>query len=689
LNRGGIGETLSKILGRKNVWIFILAVTTIFSFLLNYLGLIRGLSGVTPHLFYIPIVIAAYWFPRRGIIFSVAVGMAYLAMVYLMTYPDVDSITSATARFYVLVAIGVIVASLSSNLKEQEDRYHGLFDYSEAGVFLIRTYPTHQVIEEVNQRGADLLGYRVRDLLGAPLDDIWIDPEEYGRFRSLVNISGTVSDFESRMVKKDGSGIYVVMSAGTLPDNMVVFTIIDISERKSAEEALKESKERYHGLYNNALVGLVRSRVHDGKVLEANEQMAHMFGYNNVESYLQEFRFSQHYVDHGTREYLVEELMKYTTVSNFEARFTKRDGTYIWARYWARIFPEKGYIEGVFTDITEEKLSHRALDESEERYRKLVDNLPDYVIVYANDRILYANPAAAGVIGKQASEMVNMPVMDFIAPESQDLVFQNSTRRHLGEEVEPYEIIIGGTTTPRRNVFISATSITFREEPAVLAVLTDITEWKKAEDALNASKEQYKTTIDAMSDGIYLVDSELNVVLVNSKFRRWLNRLGIRGDIIGKSIDEVLPCVKGELSAEFRMVFSSGEVLITADEYHIGGKDYIFETRKIPVFEDGVVTRVGTIMRNITLQKKIEAEKKIAYQQIEKNIEQFAILGDHIRNPMQVIVGIADLEGGEIFQKIHYQAREIDRTINQLDKGWIESEKIREFIRKYYGIGQE
>jgi PAS domain S-box-containing protein len=689
LTRGGIGESLSKILGRKNVWIFILALTTAFAFFLNYLGLIRGLSGVTPHLFYIPIVIAAYWFPRRGILFSVAVGMAYLAMVYLMTYPDVDSITSATARFYVLVAIGVIVASLSSNLKEQEDRYHGIFDYSEAGVFLIRSYPTHQVIEEVNQRGADLLGYRVRDLLGAPLTDIWIDSEEYDLFRSLVNNSGTVSDFETRMVKKDGSGIYVVMSAGTLPDNLVVFTIIDISERKSAEEALIESKERYQGLYNNALVGLVRSRIHDGKVLEANEQMAHMFGYNEVELYLDEFRFSQHYVDPGTREYLVEELTKHTTVSNFEARFIKKDGTYIWCRYWARIFPEKGYIEAVFTDITEEKLSHRALDESEERYRKLVDKLPDYVIVYANGRILYANPAAADVVGKLPSEVINMPVIDFIAQESQEVVLQNSIRRQQGEDVEPYEIIICGPATSRRNVFINATPITFREEPAVLAVLTDITEWKKAEDALHASKEQYKTTIDAMSDGIYLVDKDLNIVLLNTTFRRWIDRLGVRGEIVGKSIDEALPCFKGELSAEFRMVFASGEILITTDDFRVGGKDYIFETRKIPVFEDGVVTRVGTIMRNITLQKKIEAEKKIAYQQIEKNIEQFAILGDHIRNPMQVIVGLADLEGGELFKKIHYQAVEIDRTISQLDKGWIESDKIREFIRKYYGIGQE
>jgi hypothetical protein len=58
------------ILGQRDVWIAILAVTTIFAFVLNYYGLIRGVSVVTPHLFYLPIVIAGYWFPRRGIVFT-------------------------------------------------------------------------------------------------------------------------------------------------------------------------------------------------------------------------------------------------------------------------------------------------------------------------------------------------------------------------------------------------------------------------------------------------------------------------------------------------------------------------------------------------------------------------------------------------------------------------------------------
>ena len=80
--------------------------------------------------------------------------------------------------------------------------------------------------------------------------------------------------------------------------------------------------------------------------------------------------------------------------------------------------------------------------------------------------------------------------------------------------------------------------------------------------------------------------------------------------------------------------------------------------------------------------------KKFAYNQIEKNIEQFAVLGDHVRNPLTAIIGLCDLlEDRETAEKILARAREIDGYITQIDRGWIDSEKVRNIIRKYYDIG--
>jgi len=175
---------------------------------------------------------------------------------------------------------------------------------------------------------------------------------------------------------------------------------------------------------------------------------------------------------------------------------------------------------------------------------------------------------------------------------------------------------------------------------------------------------------------------------VNSTFGRWLERIGVEREIIGRNLHDTLPCISGPALATVREVFLTGRNLETTIGFTLNGREYIFETRLIPVLGDNRVERVMIIMRDITRSRKIEEEKRLAYEQIEKNIEQFAILGDHIRNPMQVIVGLADIEGGPFSEQIRCQAKEIDRTVSQLDRGWIESEKIREFIRKYYGIGK-
>ena len=90
---------------------------------------------------------------------------------------------------------------------------------------------------------------------------------------------------------------------------------------------------------------------------------------------------------------------------------------------------------------------------------------------------------------------------------------------------------------------------------------------------------------------------------------------------------------------------------------------------------------------DITDRKEMEVVKRNALEQIEKNIEQFAILGDHIRNPLAVIIGLSSLAPGDITDKIILQAREIDRIVTQLTSGWIESEKVREFVKRYYMVG--
>jgi len=129
-----------------------------------------------------------------------------------------------------------------------------------------------------------------------------------------------------------------------------------ISWRKKAEEALRESEEKYRNLFNNAQVGLYRTIINDGKFVEANDALARMFGYEDRTDILDAgYVTADNYVDPGTREKLLAILREQGEFRNFEARLYRKDRSVAWFRYSGLIYPEKGFIEGVAADITEEK----------------------------------------------------------------------------------------------------------------------------------------------------------------------------------------------------------------------------------------------------------------------------------------------------------------------------------------------
>jgi PAS domain S-box-containing protein len=147
-------------------------------------------------------------------------------------------------------------------------------------------------------------------------------------------------------------------------ERMSVAIARDITERKRAMEALRESEEKYRAIFNNAQVGLFRTRVSDSKLLQCNDRFAHMLGYKDRKSCCAEYIASRYYVDPGTRELMIATINKTGEVQNFEARLRRRDDSTIWVRCSARLNREKGCIEGVMTDITEKKMALQALQRS-------------------------------------------------------------------------------------------------------------------------------------------------------------------------------------------------------------------------------------------------------------------------------------------------------------------------------------
>jgi len=342
--------------------------------------------------------------------------------------------------------------------------------------------------------------------------------------------------------RKDGTPINILLSVSFIRDGAgnptgVVSVNRDISERKEAERKIRESEETYRNLFQNAQVGLFRTRISDGKILESNEQLARMFGYDSREEFIAEYVTSQNYVDPGTRERMLREIQANGTVQNFEARFYRKDGSIFWVQYSAKIYPEKGWIEGVAEDITERKQAEerlraahaelqRLLAEAEharrallsvvedqkraeealaaERslLRTLVDHLPDgiYIKDVAGRKTL-VNPADVRNIGA-ASEAEVLGKTDFeLFPRELAEAYYADDRRVLetGEAILNREERI---TRPDGTLGWQLTSkVPLRDETGrivgLIGIGHDITARKQAEQLLHLYTEQLEAMVAA------------------------------------------------------------------------------------------------------------------------------------------------------------------------------------------------
>ncbi len=252
-------------------------------------------------------------------------------------------------------------------------------------------------------------------------------------------------------------------------------------ERMRAEQALRISEAEYRNLFENAQVGIFRTRVDDGLILAGNQRFAEMIGYSTPEEVVQQFIARDHYVDPGVRDTMVQTLCEKGHVTNFEARIRLPDGTIRWVLYSARLNRGSGYLEGVMSDITRRKEIEHALRDTNDTLQALVQASPVGILGFTPDqRILMWNPAAERIFGWTREEVLAMtpPVLPTLGFESLSALQKGAeggkgfARLDLrGRKKGGREIEISMSMAPLRDANARVTG--------AVAIVSDITEEKR------------------------------------------------------------------------------------------------------------------------------------------------------------------------------------------------------------------
>ncbi|MBP2133778.1 PAS domain S-box-containing protein [Methanomicrobium sp. W14] len=299
--------------------------------------------------------------------------------------------------------------------------------------------------------------------------------------------------------------------------------------------------------------------------------------------------------------------------------------------------------------------------------------------------IVYVNPAMEKWLSSYGLKALNSRISDIFSPgELYKFCLKDITVPEDCSAGKKISVLL--KTEGIQKAELTAVDISGGKYSLILVYAKEISGTRTNKRALRESEVQCSSAINAIRDGVVVVDSDMNITMCNKAFSSVVSSGSLSGEVLGKKLGEVAGFLTGKLGLEYKFVFTSGESLDNTVKYrHEGGLTY-YEVIKSPVFGNDHVVQVVTILRDRTQNYNLEELKKEAFFQIEKNMEQFAILNDHIRNPLQAIVGLADLYGGDMGSKIISQAHEINDIVTRLDTGWIESEKVRDMLSKHYGI---
>ncbi len=220
----------------------------------------------------------------------------------------------------------------------------------------------------------------------------------------------------------------------------------------------------------------------------------------------------------------------------------------------------------------------------------------------------------------------------------------------------------------------------------ILALRNDIKRRSMMEERLRESEEKFGGIAQRSFDMIFTLDTEKNYTYVSPAVKRIM---GYPPEYVtGRSCLVFMPPPFRQRFEEMVDRVMSGE-RVEGFQLETRRKDGGVVYLKIdasPIIKNGVIIGIQGVAHDITERELLKKREREAYAQIENNIEQFAILGDHIRNPLQVILALASLEDSPNAERIVEQVRQIDSIIAQLDRGWIESENIRRYLRRHYGL---
>lgn len=479
----------------------------------------------------------------------------------------------------------------------------------------------------MNNEFANCIGYPKEELLSIPKNKIYklVHPADrkYVKEQAKKKQQGSEEidkDYILRFVAKDGSIKTIQNWSKPIKLNgryAILAAFNDITEKVKAEQALKESEERFKGLFQKATVGIYRTSA-SGQILMANPAIIKMLGYNSFEELAETNIIKKGYVHKEDRIYFQRIMDKFGEIKGFESEWWTKNNSIIYVRESARAIKYKNgkplFYEGIVEDITDKKKAENELLKNEQKYRTLFNLAPSGIILSDSEgNVIAANPAFCEALGYTKEEIIGSNVKKFAAPEGQNeienhikLLNEGKTLRHVVRDV---------TKDGRfRYMALNETRIPISEsEYGILCAANDITERKIFEEELIKAKEKAEKSDRLKTEFLAQISHEIRTP-INSilSFTSYLH-------------DELKDTNINDINNIFEIIHKAGnritrtiDMILNMSELQTGSYEPNFKT--INLFEN--------VIKNISSGFNRIAAAKNLYFNIDNKTDNPIVYGD-------------------------------------------------------------
>ena len=459
-------------------------------------------------------------------------------------------------------------------------------------------------------------GWKPEDLIGK---NVWItvhpDDLEQTRtvFYNLLENDDASAIIEFRYKCKDGSYKWVELNAvnqvRTPNINGILLNYHDITKRKQIEDALIESELFFKESQRAAFIGSYKFNL-QSDIWTSSEILDQIFGIDrNYPHSLQGWLEILHPDDREMMaHYFSEEVLAKRNSFNKEYRITRQsDGETRWVLGLGKLKcdAEDRIIEmqGTIQDITERRQADETLRESEEKYRRMVDLLPDAIIIHAEGKIVFANAATYKHMGaSSADQIIGKQAIDFIHPDDRNNALARI--KNIFDTGEPSGFAIERFKT-LNNEFLDTEVIgipvSYKGKPAVQVILRNITERLRTEEAIRKSESMLRTLIESAPFEVWARDKNGYGILENK------NQVRHFGSIIGKTPDhEGIPPDVSQIWVSNNKRVMNGEIVNDECVYLVDGVERHFHQILAPIIVDGAIEGITGFNIDITQRKQAE-----------------------------------------------------------------------------------